>query len=133
MDDILSNQTKSSDLSQRETWTLIAASKVKGTSVYDHQRNSLGAIYDVMLDKRRGTVAYAVLSFGGFLGIGDKYHPLPWNKLHYDGDLGGYVVDVDQRTLEAAPAYNDADAPDWSTPAYGEEIDRYYGGLPTIL
>lgn len=129
----MSGISETNDLSRRETWTLIAASKVKGTSVYDDRGNSLGSIYDVMLDKRRGAVAYAVLSFGGFLGIGDKYHALPWHRLTYNEELGGYVVDVDKRTLEAAPYYDDANAPDWTTPAYGERIDKYYGVPPSVI
>ncbi len=126
----MSAHTETSDLGQRETWQLIAASKVKGTKVYDTQGDALGSIYDVMLHKRQGSVAYAVLSFGGFLGIGDKYHALPWNKLQYSEDHGGYIVDVDRRTLEAAPAYSETDAPDWSTPDYGNRIDEYYARLP---
>lgn len=115
-----------SDLSQRETASIIAASKVRGTDVYDEKGNSLGSIYDVMLNKREGSVAYAVLSFGGFLGIGNKYHPLPWNKLRYSEELNGYIVDVNKATLEGAPAYGEGDAPDWSQPEYGKSIDDYY-------
>src|ERR1700733_949804 len=63
---------------------LIAASKVNGTSVYNRAGEKLGSIYDVMLDKRSGKAEYAVMSFGGFLGIGDTYHPLPWTVLNYD-------------------------------------------------
>ncbi|MGH6919565.1 MAG: PRC-barrel domain-containing protein, partial [Geminicoccaceae bacterium] len=61
-----------------ETVDLIAADKVKGTSVYNPQGEKLGSIYGLMIDKLSGRVIYAVMSFGGFLGIGDRYHPLPW-------------------------------------------------------
>ncbi len=129
----MSGYVETSDLGHRETRQLIAASKVKGTNVYDTQGDALGSIYDVMLNKRQGAVAYAVLSFGGFLGIGDKYHALPWNKLQYSEDLGGYIVDVDKTTLDAAPAYSESDAPDWSTPDYGNRIDEYYARSPVLV
>ncbi len=117
----------SGDMAARETSSLIAASKVKGTAVYNNAGDSLGSIYDVMIDKRSGNVTYAVMSFGGFLGMGEKYHPLPWHKLTYSEQHGGYVVDLDRTTLERAPAYGAADTPDWSSPAYRGGIDDYYG------
>ncbi len=64
--------------------SLIAASKVNGTTVYNTAGEKLGSVYDVMIDKRSGKAAYAIMSFGGFLGIGDSYHPLPWQSLTYD-------------------------------------------------
>jgi sporulation protein YlmC with PRC-barrel domain len=118
--------TASGDVSQRETASLIAASKVNGTSVYNTAGESLGSIYDVMLDKNSGKVTYAVMSFGGFLGIGEKYHPLPWNQLTYDEQLGGYVINLDRSTLEGAPAYDPSESPDWSS-SYRGGIDDYYG------
>ena len=84
---------------------IIAASKVSGTSVYSESGEKLGSVYDVMLDKISGRAEYAVLSFGGFLGIGDKYHPLPWSQLTYDNRLGGYVVKLSRDRLQGAPAY----------------------------
>ena len=69
---------------------LIAASKVNGTTVYNTAGEKLGSVYDVMIDKRSGKAEYAILSFGGFLGIGDSYHPLPWQSLTYDERQGGY-------------------------------------------
>jgi sporulation protein YlmC with PRC-barrel domain len=62
-----------------ETTSLISAGKVQGTPVYNTDGESLGELYDVMIDKRSGRIAYALMSFGGFLGIGERYHPLPWN------------------------------------------------------
>ncbi len=64
--------------------SLIAASKVNGTTVYNTAGEKLGSVYDVMIDKRSGKAAYAIMSFGGFLSIGDSYHPLPWQSLTYD-------------------------------------------------
>src|SRR6202795_1382682 len=83
---------------------LIAASKVNGTTVYNRAGEKLGSIYDIMLDKISGKAEYAIMSFGGFLGIGDRYHPLPWSVLRYDTSKGGYVVNLDRARLEGAPA-----------------------------
>lgn len=118
--------TRLRDTSVNETNSLIAASRVEGTSVYNRQSESLGSIYDVMIDKRSGKVAYAIMSFGGFLGMGESYHPLPWSTLTYDEALGGYVVDIDKDRLENAPHYGMGDNPDW-TGDYGRKIDDYYG------
>jgi hypothetical protein len=113
-----------------ETGSLIAASKVEGTNVYNRQGESLGTVYDVMIDKRSGQVAYAVMSFGGFLGMGQSYHPLPWDVLEYDERQGGYVVDLDKERLQNAPYYDESNIPDWSSPEYGRRIDEYYGVTP---
>ena len=87
-----------------ESAHLIASNKVEGTPVYTSQGERIGSIYNFMVEKRSGKVAYAVMSFGGFLGMGESYHPLPWNKLTYDTSLGGYVVGVTRERLQAAPA-----------------------------
>ena len=120
-------KTGSSDIAKEETGSLIAASKVEGTDVYDRQGTSLGSVYDVMIDKRSGKVAYAVMSFGGFLGMGQSYHPLPWDVLDYDEGRGGYVVDLDKERLTNAPHYDETNSPNWSSPEYGRRIDEYYG------
>jgi sporulation protein YlmC with PRC-barrel domain len=114
-----------------ETSSLIAASKVNGTSVYNRSGESLGSVYDVMINKVSGQVAYAVMSFGGFLGIGERYHPLPWKSLTYDTRQGGYVVDVNRDQLERAPSYGRDETP-WSDPTYGRRVTDYYGGLGGI-
>jgi hypothetical protein len=128
-----SSTTRSGAVAQSETGSLIAASKVEGTSVYNRQGESLGSVYDLMIDKRSGKVAYAVMSFGGFLGIGQSYHPLPWDVLDYDERQGGYVVDVDKEHLQNAPSYGVNDSPDWSDRKYGRQIDDYYGVPPRDL
>jgi hypothetical protein len=109
-----------------ETNRLIASDKVEGMAIYDRQGNRLGSIYNVMIDKYSGQVAYAVMSFGGFLGIGERYHPLPWRMLTYDTGLGGYVVDVTREQLEGAPTYARDEAP-WSDPDYGRDVYAHYG------
>ena len=109
-----------------ETDRLIASNKVEGTAVYNRQGNRLGSVYNFMVDKRSGKAEYAVMSFGGFLGIGESYHPLPWNVLTYDTDQGGYVVDLDKETLEKAPSYQSGEEPTYDR-AYGERVYSYYG------
>ncbi len=116
----------SGQLAEKETISLIAAAKVTGTNVYNTAGQSLGSIHEVMLDKRSGQVKYAVMSFGGFLGLGEKYHPLPWDQLTYSEQLGGYIVDLDRNRLEGAPVYAAAETPDWSSPEFAGGIDEYY-------
>lgn len=107
---------------------LIAASQVNSTNVYNTAGEKLGSVYDVMLDKISGRAEYAVLSFGGFLGIGEKYHPLPWNQLKYDTSQGGYVVNLDRNRLEGAPAYAASELGAWDE-RRGRDIDAYYGSV----
>ena len=104
---------------------LIAASKVNGTAVYNADSERLGSVYDVLLNKSSGHADYAILSFGGFLGIGDRYHPLPWSQLRYDPKLGGYLVGLDRSQLEAAPSINESDIDVWSG-SHTRDVDRYY-------
>lgn len=106
--------------------TLIAADKVEGTDVYNLQGEKLGTVDDIMLDKVTGKAIYAIMSFGGFLGMGEKYHPLPWSTLKYDPGKEGYVVDLDKELLEGAPTYDMAEDFRW-TPDYGRRVDKYYG------
>jgi sporulation protein YlmC with PRC-barrel domain len=109
---------------------LIAAHQVQGTSVYNTAREKLGTVEDIMIDKVSGRIAYAILSFGGFLGIGDRYYPLPWEKLTYDTQVGGYVVDIDRETLEGAPSYTDVQTASWDDEAFGRDIHTHYGARP---
>lgn len=106
--------------------TAILASKVKGTDVYNVQGDKIGHIEDVMLDKTSEKVMFAILGFGGFLGIGEKYHPMPWSSLDYDETVGGYVVGLSREVLERAPSYalddlshNDGQAARSATEYYG--------------
>ena len=108
-----------------ETGDLIASDKVEGTAVYDRNGTKLGTVYNFMVEKRSGHVAYAVMSFGGFLGMGASYHPLPWNQLTYEPAQGGYVVDLTREQLEGAPTYSASEAPRWNDPTYSRGIDDY--------
>jgi hypothetical protein len=113
-----------------ETDHLISSDKAVGTAVYNRQGEHLGSVYNLMIDKYSGQVAYAVMSFGGFLGMGESYHPLPWRTLTYDTRKGGYVVDLDRRRLETAPSYTSTTAPNWSDRTYGHRVDDFYGVPP---
>jgi hypothetical protein len=104
---------------------LIAADKVNGTSVYNPAGDNLGTIDDIMIDKASGRAIYAVMSFGGFLGMGEKFHPLPWATLKYDAQKGGYVVNLDKKMLEGAPYYDRGSEFTW-TRDYGRKVDSYY-------
>ena len=92
---------------------MISAGKVTGTNVYNTGGGHLGEIHDVMIDKRSGKIAYAVMPFGGLLGVGERYHPLPWAKLKYDTRQGGYVVGINADQLEDAPTYGANEMPAW--------------------
>lgn len=109
-----------------ETDRLISSQKVDGTAVYNSTGDRLGTVDHMMIDKFTGRVEYAVMSFGGFLGIGESYHPLPWRTLTYDTSLGGYVVDADRSRLERAPRYTSSSMPNWSDRGYRSRIDEYW-------
>jgi hypothetical protein len=113
------------DLPTDETVRLISSDKVSGTSVYGRDGERMGTVKHVMIDKRSGKVAYAVMSFGGFLGIGARYHPLPWATLTYDETQDGYVVDLDRSRLEGAPSYGEGDDPDYAGD-YGRSVNSYF-------
>ena len=105
---------------------VISSDKVEGTSVYNVKGDKLGSIDDLMIDKLSGQVRYAVLEFGGFLGMGTDRYPLPWSMLKYDTNFDGYVVPVDKSQLEKAPRYSQDETPDYSD-EYGRKVHDYYG------
>jgi sporulation protein YlmC with PRC-barrel domain len=108
------------------TSDVISSDKVEGTSVYNPAGEKLGSIDDLMIDKRSGQIRYAVLEFGGFLGIGTDRYPMPWNMLRYETSREGYVVPLDKAKLEKAPRYGDGKAPVYDV-EYGKRINTYYG------
>src|ERR1700730_13240958 len=81
---------------------LSSSAKVEVTAVYNRNGDHLGTVDDLMIDKFTGQVEYAVMSFGGFLGMGESYNPVPWRSLTYDVNLGGYVIERDRSRLESA-------------------------------
>ena len=110
----------------RETVDLIGSDKVEGTTVYDAKGEKMGSIERVMIDKRSGHVAYAVLSFGGFLGIGNDFYLIPWDALKYDTSLGGYRTNITEQQLKGAPKYTGSSW-DWEDRARGRKVYDYYG------
>ena len=111
-----------------DTASLIASDKVDGTAVYGADGERIGSVKRIILEKRGGRVAYAVLSFGGFMGIGDDYYPLPWEKLTYDESLDGYRIDLTREQIERAPRYADEDR-DWYRDN-GRSVYDFYGVPP---
>ncbi|KKC27278.1 photosystem reaction center subunit H [Sphingomonas sp. SRS2] len=109
-----------------ETDRTISSDKVAGTAVYDSRDEKIGSIHCVMIDKYDGQVRYAVMSFGGFLGIGEHYHPLPWPVLRYNEKLGGYVVGIKKEALETGPHFGRDNMPAFDR-AYGMGIYGHYG------
>jgi hypothetical protein len=111
----------------RETGSLIGSDKVEGTAVYGAGDTKIGSIERVMIDKTSGKVSYAVLSFGGFLGIGDDHYPLPWQSLKYDTSLGGYRTGITETQLKGAPKYGNDNTWNWADPARTRSVNDYYG------
>jgi sporulation protein YlmC with PRC-barrel domain len=103
----------------------ISAGRVEGTDVYNSRGEHLGAVEDIIIDKMSGNVTFALMSFGGFLGIGEKYHPIPWSMLKYDVKQGGYVVPLDRQALEQAPAY-DVGELQFGDEAWNRRVYDYY-------
>jgi hypothetical protein len=110
----------------REIFDLIGSDKVEGTAVYDARGEHIGSIERVMIHKHSGQVAYAVLSFGGFLGIGSDYYPTPWASLQYDTNFGGYRTDITEQKLRGAPKYS-GDEWDWSDRERARQLHDHYG------
>lgn len=98
----------------------ILASRVKGTPVYDGGGDKIGTVEDIVLDKQSNQIMFAALGFGGVMGIGEKYYPVPWSLLDYNEDKGGYIVPLDKERIKNAPAYDLND------------LTKHDGGLGTI-
>jgi hypothetical protein len=105
---------------------LIESDRVEGTAVYDRNDNHIGSIKRLMIEKKTGKVAYTVMSFGGFLGIGEEEHTIPWNKLDYDTRLGGFRTDITEEQLRAAPTFHRDRDYDWSDRERERELHDYW-------
>lgn len=108
---------------------LISSERVTGTSVYNHDGDKLGSVEAMMIDKQSGQVRYAVMSFGGFLGMGERYHQLPWDGLSYDTERGGYVVNLTREALDGAPMYSRDELDNFDYDDNSQSIDNYYGSI----
>ena len=117
---------KTQSIERNETHDSISSEKVDGTAVYGRDGEQVGSVHHVMIGKRDGKVRHAVVSYGGFLGIGEDYFPLPWSELTYDERRGGYVVDRDVDQLKNGPRYRRDQEPSWDA-SYDEQLTSYYG------
>ncbi len=113
--------------------SLISSSKVEGTAVYNVEGEKLGTVDCVMIDKQSGQVAYAVMSFGGFLGLGEKRHPVPWQSMYFDKSKEGYVVSLSRDELEVAPNLNPGEYGQLGDRAYEETVYTHYKAEPYWL
>ena len=109
---------------------VLAASTLKGDKVVNLQGEDLGKIEELMIDLTRGRVAYAVLSFGGFLGMGDKMFAIPWEALAVDTTEKRFVLNLDKELLKRAPGFDKNNWPNMTDPAWGAELYAYYGYKP---
>lgn len=109
---------------------LIESDRVEGTEVYGADRSHIGSVKRLMIDKQSGQVAYAVLSFGGFLGLGESSHTVPWGKLTYDTELGGYRTDLTEGQLKDAPGFSRDENHAWSDRDKERDLHSYYGVSP---
>ncbi|MEB0135365.1 PRC-barrel domain-containing protein [Actimicrobium sp. CCC2.4] len=105
---------------------LMGADTLLGEDVYNRQDESLGDVKEIMIDMRSGKVAYAVLSFGGFLGIGEKLFAVPWSALMLDTVNKRFVLDVDGEKLEQAPGFDPDHWPDMADQTWRTTVDEYY-------
>ena len=104
--------------------SLISSEDVEGTNVYGPGGDAVGEIDHLMIDKMSGRVTYAVMSFGGFLGLGHSHYPVPWAALKYDTSLGGYRTGITEQQLKDAPAFSDNS---WGDRNWETQTHRHYG------
>jgi sporulation protein YlmC with PRC-barrel domain len=109
---------------------VLSASSLAGDTVRNPAGEDLGKVKDIMIDMSKGRIAYAVLSFGGVLGMGDKLFAIPWNALSVDEDEKCLVLDADKETLESAPGFDKDNWPDMADTSWGSKIYQHYGQEP---
>jgi sporulation protein YlmC with PRC-barrel domain len=125
--DTTADTTSSRDRRRRR---VLSAGTLAGDRVRNTAGDDLGKIEEIMIDLPTGKVAYVVLSFGGFLGIGDKLFAVPWRALRIDEGEHQFVLDIDKRTLENAPGFDKNNWPDMADPAFADMIHAHYGTTP---
>jgi sporulation protein YlmC with PRC-barrel domain len=126
---MVTNKIKKTD-PDKKFRSVLAASTLAGDSVRNAAGEDLGTIDEIMIDIPSGRVAYAVLSFGGFLGMGDKLFAVPWSALKVDEDEKCFILNVDKRTIEQAPGFDKDNWPDMSGTTFGNELSTYYQVSP---
>jgi len=109
---------------------VLAASTLAGDSVKNSAGEDLGKLDEIMIDIPSGRIAYAVLSFGGFLRMGNKLFAVPWSVLRVDEDQKCFTLEIDKAALENAPGFDQDNWPDMADTTWGADIYRYYGRTP---
>jgi sporulation protein YlmC with PRC-barrel domain len=134
---VAGNNTGANDTTQDTTTSrdrrrrrVLSAGTLAGDRVRNTASDDLGKVEEIMIDLASGRVAYVVLSFGGFLGIGDKLFAVPWNALRVEEGEHQFILDVDKQTLENAPGFDKDNWPDMADPAFGASIHQHYGKTP---
>jgi sporulation protein YlmC with PRC-barrel domain len=118
------NGNAGADGMARTDMTMISSENVRGTEVFGPNGDAIGQIEHLMIDKPSGRVTYAVISFGGFLGMGHSQYPLPWGALNYDSELGGFRTNVTAAQLKTAPEFNDNS---WTDQKWEAQTHDNYG------
>ncbi|MGA2548844.1 MAG: PRC-barrel domain-containing protein [Burkholderiaceae bacterium] len=108
----------------------MAADTLEGDEVYNHRGDKLGKVRDIMIDVRRGRVAYAVVSRGGILNMGDKLFAIPWSALTLDADRKCFILDLDEQQLDAAPGFDKAHWPSMADIGWADQVHSYYRRSP---
>jgi hypothetical protein len=116
--------------SEAKPHALIASDRVEGTAVRRPNGDTIGTIQRLMIDKISGNVAYAVLRFGGFFGLGEKHLPIPWAKLTYDPTMNAYQVNITDDELTKAPSYAADKEFDWGDRSQERQVHDYYKTRP---
>ena len=106
---------------------VISSDRVEGTTIFDRNGENIGHVDCVMIEKRGGQATEAVLSVGGFLGMGEEKHCVPWSKLDYDTELGGYRLDVSEDQLRDGPHFAAGERDRVYDDNYRSEVNNYYG------
>ena len=106
---------------------LMGADTLLGDDVYNHSDEELGDIKEIMLDMRTGQIAYAVLSFGGILGMGDKLFAVPWERLTLDPVNKRFLLNVEKNQLKNAPGFDKNNWPDMGSEAWNQQMEAFYG------
>ena len=109
---------------------VLSASSLKGDTVVNHQGEALGKIEEIMIDLDRGRIAFAVLSFGGFLGMGDKLFAIPWQAFSVDTVQKRLVLNTKKELLEKATGFDKSNWPNMADPTWGSTVYGYYGYKP---
>ena len=115
---------------RRVTHDLIESDKVVGTNIYRPNGDKIGKIERLMIDKFSGQVAYAVMSFGGFLGLGHEHYPVPWALLDYEKKFAGFAVNISDDQLKNAPKFDPGEDWDWTDSKRGATVYDYYRVRP---